>query len=329
MKNSRLPFGPGRPESTTPSDARTPSRRGLRARLVSDFAVQVPDRERRPSGRRRGPASNCGLTSTSASQPGCASRSAGGKRVRTEMKETSQTTSSGCERELRQRPDVRPLEHRHARVGAETGVELPVARRRARSPARAPAWSKQSVKPPVEAPTSRQSRPAGSTSSAVERVGELLTAARDEARRALHSSSAVSSIWAPACRSRGRGRQGRAPAPGSVSRQARARRAATSSRFFTRRRPASVRAGSAATSRTSAPRPRSLPTHPLPRRPARTSMTASSCGVYVRTEWTSSLRLPSSRTNVQRARLRPASTSNSCSWRKSAPDSVCSKPRSR
>ena len=38
------------------------------------------------------------------------------------------------------------------------------------------------MKPPVEAPTSRQSRPATSIPSAVERVLELDPAARDEAR---------------------------------------------------------------------------------------------------------------------------------------------------
>ena len=41
------------------------------------------------------------------------------------------------------------------------------------------------MKPPVEAPTSRQSLPAGSTRQQLERVGELLAAARDEPRRPL------------------------------------------------------------------------------------------------------------------------------------------------
>ena len=42
------------------------------------------------------PASNCGLTRTSACQPGCASTSTGGSTVRTLMNETSQTTRSGA-----------------------------------------------------------------------------------------------------------------------------------------------------------------------------------------------------------------------------------------
>ncbi len=41
------------------------------------------------------------------------------------------------------------------------------------------------MKPPVEAPTSRQSFPAGSTGQQLERVGELLAAARDEPGRPL------------------------------------------------------------------------------------------------------------------------------------------------
>ena len=41
------------------------------------------------------------------------------------------------------------------------------------------------MKPPVDAPTSRQSRPAGSTPSASRRVRELVAAARDVRRRLL------------------------------------------------------------------------------------------------------------------------------------------------
>ena len=46
--------------------------------------------------RLRRPASNCGLTSTSACQPGAARRSAGGSASFTEMNETSQVTSCGA-----------------------------------------------------------------------------------------------------------------------------------------------------------------------------------------------------------------------------------------
>ena len=42
------------------------------------------------------------------------------------------------------------------------------------------------MKPPVDAPTSTQSRPATSTSSASSAFCELLASARDEARRSLH-----------------------------------------------------------------------------------------------------------------------------------------------
>ena len=43
------------------------------------------------------------------------------------MKETSQTASAGANGSSVERPRVRPLEHRHARVGAEARVQLAVA----------------------------------------------------------------------------------------------------------------------------------------------------------------------------------------------------------
>ena len=90
------------------------------------------------------------------------------------------------------------------------------------------------MNPPVEAPTSRQSLPAGSTRGQLERVGELLAAAGDEARRPLDlERRPTRRAGCPACRSPGRGRRSRAPAPGCASPRARApraeRRAASSS----------------------------------------------------------------------------------------------------
>ena len=49
----------------------------------------------------------------------------------------------------------------------------------------APRWSRQSVKPPVEAPTSSAMRPSTGTLERVEGVRELHAAARDVRRRAL------------------------------------------------------------------------------------------------------------------------------------------------
>ena len=43
------------------------------------------------------------------------------------MKETSQTTSSRRERELGERPRVRPFEHRHPRIRTQPRVQLAVA----------------------------------------------------------------------------------------------------------------------------------------------------------------------------------------------------------
>ncbi len=58
-------------------------------------------------------------------------------------------------------------------------VELAVARRPGRSPRAAPRWSRQSVKPPVDAPRSRPRAPATSTASASRARGQLEPAARD------------------------------------------------------------------------------------------------------------------------------------------------------
>ena len=90
----------------------------------------------------------------------------------------------------------------------------------------APCWSRQSVKPPVDAPTSRHAAPADVDAERVERVLELLAAARDVARRLRRR---------PARRPRRAARRpsrdlrpaprGRAPAPERDSRRARVRRA--------------------------------------------------------------------------------------------------------
>ena len=75
-----------------------PASRALRRRSRA-----VPARGSRGRGRRRfpcatsaRPASNCGFTRTTASQPGAASSRTGGSAVRTEMNDTSQTTSCGA-----------------------------------------------------------------------------------------------------------------------------------------------------------------------------------------------------------------------------------------
>ena len=160
-KNSRFPFGPGSPS--------------LRRRRLA-----APRRgPRRPTGRRTGDARRGrGRPPFGASvAPGLELRLdehervaspagdtyAGGRTIRTQMKETSQVTSSGWNGSSASSARC-PLEHGDPRVVAELRVQLPVANVERDHP-RAPACSRQSVKPPVDAPTSRQSRPSSSTSS--------------------------------------------------------------------------------------------------------------------------------------------------------------------
>ena len=83
------------------------------------------------------------------------------------------------------------------------------------------------MKPPVDAPRSRQSLPARVDAERVERVRELLAAARDESRRPLDGRPRRRRRPAGrACRSPGRAPRARALAPARGSRRARAPRAA-------------------------------------------------------------------------------------------------------
>ncbi len=113
------------------------------------------------------------------------------------MKETSQTASSRRERELGQRPRVRPLEHGHARIGAQPRVQLAVAdveRDHARRAA-----LEQDVGEAAGRGADVDAVEAGRVDAEpVEPVRELLAAARD-VRTAVSCtvSSASSSTWCP------------------------------------------------------------------------------------------------------------------------------------
>ena len=113
------------------------------------------------------PASNCGFTSTTMSAPGRArSPASTGATVTSEMKDRSATrTSKGLTPDVvgHQGPDVGPLPHldprsRHGATGRAGRDPRPRPR-----PSRPPRRKRQSVKPPVDAPASRQRRPATST----------------------------------------------------------------------------------------------------------------------------------------------------------------------
>ena len=88
-------------------------------------------------------------------------------------------------------------------------------RRRRRRPPDAPRCSRTSVKPPVDAPTSRQTRPAGSTPNASSAPVSFWRPARDERQRRLHDSTASDACRrrSPGFRSSGPRRPSR-PGPG-------------------------------------------------------------------------------------------------------------------
>ena len=134
-------------------------------------------------------------------------------------------TSSGAKGSSLQRPRVDALEHRDAWVGAHLRVQLPVAHVERDHPPRT------RLQEAIGEAASRGADveavlPGRVDAEPLERVRELLAAARDEARRALDLElRRLRPPACPACRSRGRGRQARVPAPGCDSPRARARRA--------------------------------------------------------------------------------------------------------
>ena len=91
------------------------------------------------------------------------------------MNETSTDDQVGRVRELvgRDRAGVGALDHGHALVLAQAVVELAVGDVERDRRASAPRWSRQSVKPPVEAPTSSARRPATSTPSVSSALASL------------------------------------------------------------------------------------------------------------------------------------------------------------
>ena len=193
---SRLPFGPGQPGRTrSPARPRPSSRRGARDgherlapvgrlahdaaladALAADLELRLDHRERVEARRRRRPAAP-GSTLRQRDE-----RDVGDDQVRA--------------RRAGRRAPARGRSCARARSRARRCAAPVAARRRRRRRATtcaAPRCSRQSVKPPVEAPTSRQRRPAASTPERVERVGELDPAARDEARAARRRRASTSS----------------------------------------------------------------------------------------------------------------------------------------
>ena len=122
---SWFPLGPGSPESTTPrssapsaASASTTSRTTRRRTALSRTT---------PFGASARPASNCGLTSTSACQPGAASAERGRQRELDRDERDVAGDELRRERQLGQRACVHSLEHDDAVVAADLVVQLAVA----------------------------------------------------------------------------------------------------------------------------------------------------------------------------------------------------------
>ncbi len=178
---STLPAGPGSGLATTP---RTPSDNRAPAAATSRtaHACAVTSRTTPPGPRPSRPTSNCGLTRTTKSASGRAQARSAGSTSRSEMNDRSATTrstsppiSSGARWRTLVRSSTRTrrsLRNRHANWPYPTSTATTSAAR----------WrSNTSVKPPVDAPASRQRRP-------VTRNGGSFPAKVDRA---------ASSLWAP------------------------------------------------------------------------------------------------------------------------------------
>ena len=187
----------GRPTgSATAGQAIADRRRSRRARTCSEeLAVAVGARDRReridpddrqpgrgqarrhprraprgaPAGRERShpcptaarPASNWGFTSRTSSASGVVQRSSAGATVSSEMNERS-ATASGTGPPMASGSSARTLVRsstRDARVVCAATTRAARGRRRPRRPCAAPRCSRQSVKPPVDAPASRARQP--------------------------------------------------------------------------------------------------------------------------------------------------------------------------
>ena len=180
---SRLPAGPGRPDGgEAGADGAEPRARPRRPRRRTRTAAARESRTTPPLPSLPAPPRTAGGPSPGV-PPRRAEPSTAGRTVPREMKETSITSEVGAGRGAR-RPrahGVRPLQTITRASLAEPPVQLPVGNVQRHTRA-APRCSRQSVNPPVEAPTSIAGRPA-SSARRLEGVGQLHPPARDVRRR--------------------------------------------------------------------------------------------------------------------------------------------------
>ena len=219
----------------TPSSPTASSPTATSAARRSDASRTTP-----PLPTRSRPTSNCGLTSARQSKLGAAAPSTAGSTFPKPMKETSITIRSGAHGSASALERARVACARSpSRAGP--GADASAARRRRRrtpTTASAPRWSRQSVKPPVEAPTSRQRRPPGSTPKASSAFASLIPPRETNGGAALDDQLGVLGDQLPRLASPGaRRRARRRPAP-------RPRRACATRRA--RAAPAGCRGGASA-----------------------------------------------------------------------------------
>ncbi len=164
-KNSRLPAGPSRGEAQR-SSGRSPSAQGL-----LDHALEHDPMDGRvtttPPGTSPRPASNCGFTRATMCPPGSRQAAIGPSTRPREMNETS-TTARAARSPSTAGSRWRALTRswtttRRSAASAAASWPRPTSTAWTRA---APRWSRASVKPPVDAPASRQTRPRGSTPNA-------------------------------------------------------------------------------------------------------------------------------------------------------------------
>src|SRR5213594_553325 len=159
-KNSRLPFGPRSGEAVTPSTCQ-PRSTAYRARRATAWRWSAGSRTTPPLPTASRPTSNWGFTSAMTSPRGASTPNTEGRTFSNEMNATSMTASVGCSPKIRG-SSARALVFsmtttRGSLRSLASSWPTPTSTAYTRA---APRWSRQSVKPPVEAPTSRQTRPA-------------------------------------------------------------------------------------------------------------------------------------------------------------------------
>ena len=193
MKLSRLPAGPGRPEeqypcTLMPRRARRLSGGHERLQAVVGVAhdAALPDAAHAPA-------------RTAASRARAGRSAARRRRHRRQhlgqaderQVDHDQVGRVGKRRRLRRRAFTRSITVTRA-ILAQPPIELPVGDVHAGRPRAAPCCSRQSVNPPVEAPTSRHAPALDLDAEALQRPLELQPAARDVARRVRSRGSPTS-----------------------------------------------------------------------------------------------------------------------------------------